>query len=784
MNKIISDKIEKQSDAVQSLTSAPRKVKKPLPSNVVPLKTAKKEWEFVADTLPKLRTIVERLSAMGYACFPAKDSSPLAPFKDKPGYTSDRGEWSGANMVAVRLDGALLLDIDGNKGKVSKELLDDVRTNHKKAKIQHRMARPNLDEPGDSEHYLFRATGWNAETHRMCASGEMEEFVDLKTGNQLLYIKPGKTLFWHHLKPVEQLSPVPADVLKVLRKGGSKATRITGSACLKGFRPARWAELESAINFLRENGTYNGGGELERTEWLKILSALKNFEGSAFEDQARQLWEDVSIDADEAANKWESETQIMSQWNAPIFMARDIAPAAFPADISSVVDDADLSDEPRKKSAPKITEHANGAVSPADDVQLSLEGDFTNKGELIRAYNTADNVRLVLSGSGLKLCVNQMNGQVELHGGAGILSRPSQIDSFLTSAMARNKVPEGAIRTHCPAIAEEIAYHPVVRQLSNKEWDGVDRVTDVLKTLNFKEPDYAIPVMRAWLRATIAAAHTDKGFSSKLVPVLVGQQNAAKSSAIRRITEILPGCFTDQHFSPNSKDALIHAASHWVQEWAEMDRLTIKDMPAVKAYISSMSDSFRRPYARLEETKPRQGTIIGTANIGADTGVLKDSSGNVRFAVLETGQIDIESINLLLGWKWDGLTASRTNPGLLEQFWLQIKTEWLAGETTSMPSHLAQQQAQINEQYEDVNAYDQAILEFLHQHRDCAKAWRMSRDISSALGFPPERVRHVGRALASATRRGEIESRNAGQRVIEYHWPIVGSTVPDQDLTD
>lgn len=779
MNKIISDKLENQSETAQSLTSAGKKVKKPLPANnVIPLKKAKPEWEIVSDSIPKLRNIVERLSGMGYACFPAKDGSPLAPFKDRQGFTSDRGEWSGANMIAVRLDGALLLDIDGNKGKVSKALLNDVHAHYMPAKVQHRLARPDLDEPGDSEHFLFRATGWDADKHRMCVSGELDEFVDLKTGNQLMYIKPGKSIFWHNLKPVDQLLPVPDEILAVLRKGGNKPTRATGGASLKGFNKSRWAELESAINFLRENGTYNGGGELERTEWLKILSALKNFEGSDFEGQARQLWEDVSIDADEAANKWESETQILSQWNAPIFMARDIAPEAFPVHQRPTVSDADLED------SAEVTETDNAHLSPASDVQLSLEGDFTSKGELIRAFNTSGNVREVLRASGLKLCVNQMNGQIELHGPKGVISRPSQIDSLLTSAMARNKVPEGAIRVHCPAIAEEVSYHPVVRQLSGKEWDGVDRVTDVLKTFNFKEPDYAIPVMRAWLRATIAAAHTEKGFSSKLVPVLVGQQNAAKSSAIRRITEILPGCFTDQHFSPNSKDALIHAASHWVQEWAEMDRLTVKDMPAVKAYISSMADSFRRPYARMEETKTRQGTIIGTANIGADTGVLKDSSGNVRFAVLETGQIDIEAINRMLGWKWDGLIAHRNQPEELEQFWLQIKSEWLAGETTSMPAHLAQQQAQINEQYEDVNAYDQAILEFLHQHRECAKAWRTSRDISSSLGFPPERVRHVGRALASATRRGEIESRNAGQRVIEYLWPIIGSTVPDQDLND
>ncbi|MDU4749083.1 MAG: DUF5906 domain-containing protein, partial [Pantoea sp.] len=344
MNNVISDKTENQSGSVQSLTSAGKKVKKPLPANVVPLKTAKREWEVVSADLPKLRNIVERLSGMGYACFPAKDSSPMAPFKDKPGYTSDRGEWSGANMIAVRLDGALLLDIDGNKGQVTKSLLGEIHASHMAAKVQHRLARPDLDEPGDSEHFLFRADGWSAETHRMCASGELEEFVDLKTGNQLLYIKPGKTIFWHNFKPVNQLMSAPAFVLDVLRKGGNKATRTTGGACLKGFTPSRWPELEAAINFLREKGTYAGGGELERTEWLKILSALKNFEGSAFEAKARQLWEDVSIDADEAANKWESETQIMSQWNAPIFMARDIAPDAFPVAAEAVTDE-DLADE-------------------------------------------------------------------------------------------------------------------------------------------------------------------------------------------------------------------------------------------------------------------------------------------------------------------------------------------------------------------------------------------------------------------------------------------------------
>ncbi len=585
--------------------------------------------------------------------------------------------------------------------------------------------------------------------------------------------------------PVPHVPGAMVDISELPEAGtlSSQNKARTSENCLKGFTPARWPELEAAIHLCREQGTYNGGGELERTEWLKVLSALKHFEGTEFEDKARELWEDVSIDADEAAAKWDSERDKKSQWNAPIFMARDLAPEAFPVVSRAEATDADLDDgQPRKKKKlPKVTDTQ---LSPADHPALSFEGDFTPKGELIRAYNTANNARAVLYAEGLKLCVNQMNGQLEMHTRSGIVSRPSMIDSVLTSAMSRNKVPESAIRIHCPAIAEETAYHPVVRQLDAKEWDGVDRISEVLDAFNFKQPDYSVPVMRAWLRATVAAAYTERGFSSKLVPVLVGLQNAAKSSAIRRIVDLLPGCFTDQHFSPGNKDSLIHAASHWVQEWGEMDRLTVKDMPAVKAYISSMADSFRRPYARLEESKARQGTIIGTANIGADTGVLKDSSGNVRFAVLETGQIDIERVNKLLGWKWDGVAAQRTQPDDLEQFWLQVKAEWLAGETTSMPAHLVQQQAEINEQYEEANAYDQAIAEYLHQYRDCAKAWKLSRDITEMMGFPPERVRPVGKSLASAVRRGEVERRDAGQRVKEYLWPLKGSIASDKDLKD
>lgn len=787
-----------------------KKAKKQLPSvqSLVEFKGSNAPECRVPEDLKELKKLARALRKYGYKCFPActrpdenGDLKPL-PVKGvtwgvKDGRDALEGHWplldshfwDNATIIGVRLDGLLLLDIDGNKGEADTSELRFILAGNQSALFQ---TRPGTG----SDHYLFRLpANFNRNEYKCCATPWTN--VDLKAASQVVYLKPGKMI---NPRRPEEWPEAPVLLVEKLVKGYATPAGVLPvdekiRKSLEEFNANPSMHLEAgrrALETIRRHSSWNGvKGEFGSEDGAKIIRCITHvWQHTEYAADVEKMLEGLTAPGEEnwfidkLGVRWLDSREV---WHHLYNWARDCDPSFRWAGAPAIqVTAEDLEDDPApvKKPLPKLTDDTNRKLTPEDAVSLTLEGDYTTKGELIRAYNTAGNVRAVLQASELKLCINQMNGQIELHSQDRVISRPSKIDSLLTSAMARNKMPEGAIRVHCPALAEEVSYHPVVKQLDGKEWDGVDRVQGVLQTFNFKEPDYAIPVMRAWLRATIAAAHTEKGFSSKLVPVLVGQQNAAKSSAIRRITELLPGCFTDQHFAPDSKDALIHAASHWVQEWAEMDRLKVKDMPAVKAYISSMSDSFRRPYARMEETKPRQGTIIGTANIGADTGVLKDSSGNVRFAVLETGLIDIEAVNQLLGWKWDGLSAQRSKPEELEQFWLQIKAEWLAGETTSMPAHLAQQQAQINEQYEEINAYDQAIAEYLHKYRDCATSWRLSRDITELLGFPAERVRPVGKALAAAVRRGQIESRNAGQRVKEYKWPIKGSIPTDQDLTD
>ena len=97
--------------------------------------------------------------------------------------------------------------------------------------------------------------------------------------------------------------------------------------------------------------------------------------------------------------------------------------------------------------------------------------------------------------------------------------------------------------------------------------------------------------------------------------ILVGKQGAYKSSFLR----FLAGSdtwFADNFNSVDGDKAFEKLRGMWIVEMSELQATKrAKDVESIKAFITSTIDTYRTPYERRTEQRPRQCVLAGTSNL-------------------------------------------------------------------------------------------------------------------------------------------------------------------------
>lgn len=187
-------------------------------------------------------------------------------------------------------------------------------------------------------------------------------------------------------------------------------------------------------------------------------------------------------------------------------------------------------------------------------------------------------------------------------------------------------------------IAKKNPNHPVRNYLNNLKWDHVPRL-DTWLVDNCGSPDsaYTSAVGVKTLLGAVARVF-QPGVKFDYMLVLEGAQGTGKSSVV----SVLGGAwYGDLVIDPHNKDTVAAMRGKWIVEASEMDFTTKAEAQAQKAFLSRQVDVVRFAYARLTKAVPRQCIIIGTMNLEADAGYLKDTTGNRRFWPVETEDINL-----------------------------------------------------------------------------------------------------------------------------------------------
>jgi hypothetical protein len=186
------------------------------------------------------------LEQNGWRCVPVFEGGGTLPYGDGQTYYCPTHYLGRAVAIGVVLRDALLLDYDANKPEALGKIISLEALGYE---LNADLATPvQANKAGNSLHYLWR---WREgfEPQRASCDG-WKPYIDLKCGNQLMHLKPGKILTDGELPPVGEL-PVAGGVLEEAFNGGYR--RDKGSA-VAGDVIGRNSTLTSFVGSLIHEG--------------------------------------------------------------------------------------------------------------------------------------------------------------------------------------------------------------------------------------------------------------------------------------------------------------------------------------------------------------------------------------------------------------------------------------------------------------------------------------------------------------------------------------------------
>lgn len=190
-------------------------------------------------------------------------------------------------------------------------------------------------------------------------------------------------------------------------------------------------------------------------------------------------------------------------------------------------------------------------------------------------------------------------------------------------------------------VAKLQEFHPVLDYFSSLEWDRMPRVDSWgPRLLGTADDEYDRLVGRLFL-INLVRRIFEPGCVMRSVPVLEGAQNKGKSTALRLLSA---PWYSDTMFRVGDKDAFQLIQGVMLYEISELESFSKAEATAVKAFISSVQDKFRAPYARTPETHLRQTMFAATTNARE---YLRDWTGNTRFwpwRLMVEGEIELDRI--------------------------------------------------------------------------------------------------------------------------------------------
>ena len=238
-----------------------------------------------------------------------------------------------------------------------------------------------------------------------------------------------------------------------------------------------------------------------------------------------------------------------------------------------------------------------------------------------------------LAEKGIELRYNSITRAYE---NGGISAADFTADCYSELVNRFNRVTFDVIDAYAARLSHRNAYNPVLEKLDGVTWDGIDRIAELCDIIRVDAADaLSRTLVRKWCCQAIALAQNDSTtqLTAQGVLVLMGAQGAGKSTLCRKLAFNDATLYTDAKLKVDDRDSISRVTARWICELSELGRMfRSNDGDALKNFLTSSEDKFRRPYGMHDEEYPRRVSFIATLNPrGSDYRYLNDDGGDRRF---------------------------------------------------------------------------------------------------------------------------------------------------------
>lgn len=189
-------------------------------------------------------------------------------------------------------------------------------------------------------------------------------------------------------------------------------------------------------------------------------------------------------------------------------------------------------------------------------------------------------------------------------------------------------------------VSEEKPFDSAVLWLEGLKWDGAPRVEKFLQVYFGADDSDYVRAVSTYLWTALAGRVLVPGIKADMVPILVGEQGAAKSSSV---AAMVPSAdfFTEISFHEKDEDLARKMRGRLLAEIGELRGLHTRELESIKAFITRTHENWVPKYREFATSFPRRLVFIGTTNKDE---FLADETGNRRWLPVRTGRADIDAV--------------------------------------------------------------------------------------------------------------------------------------------
>lgn len=196
------------------------------------------------------------------------------------------------------------------------------------------------------------------------------------------------------------------------------------------------------------------------------------------------------------------------------------------------------------------------------------------------------------------------------------------------------------IRDAVQMVAWENKSDSAVNWLARLKWDGVPRVEEFfIRYFRTANTAYTRAV-GLYTFTALAARVMTPGAKADMVPVLVGAQNAGKTTGVQAIAPH-NDMFTEVSLDIRDDDLARKMRGTLVGEIGELRGLDSRDEEAIKQWITRTHEEWTPKYMEYVTKFPRRLVFFGTTN---RDDFLVDETGNRRWLPMRVGEVDVPAI--------------------------------------------------------------------------------------------------------------------------------------------